>query len=308
MSTTPASTLAHSEQLIADLQRQLAECRAERDEAQRQLAERTIERDDGLAEQIATAEVLQVINSSPGDLAPVFDAILEKAMHLCGAAFGLMMIRAENGLKTAAARGVPVALADFLERHPMPGSSGSIAARLLAGEPAVHVLDLKDTQLYRDGHPLRSALVDLGGIRTLVNLGLRREEEVVGAICIYRQEVRPFSNKEIALLQNFADQAVIAMENARLLGELQARTRDLEESLEYQTATSEVLKVISRSTFDLQPILDTLVETAQRLCGGAAAVLSIREDDVFRCLATRSLDPAWDAPAGADFCTWPAKQ
>ena len=215
MSATPDSTLADSSRTIADLRRKLAECEAERDAA--------------LAREAATTEVLGVINSSPGGLAPVFDAMLERAMRLCGAAFGVFAIFDEEHYQVVATNGLPLELAEFV-RQAVRIDAGSMPDHLRRGENTIQVPDI--TAL---GSELRTpglvAMIELGKARTAVWVALRKDGVAQGFIGVYRQDVRPFSDQQIALLQNFAAQAVIAMENARLLTE----TR---EALEQQTATA----------------------------------------------------------------------
>jgi GAF domain-containing protein len=252
------------------------------------LTERTAELTETLEQQTATSEVLKVVNSSPGDLAPVFDAMLEKALNLCEAAFGGLWIYDGERLHATAMRGVPALFAEFHNKplEPVPGT-GSYA--LVHGEDFVHVADVTDDEGYRSGNPAKRALGELGGARTALWLPLRKDHALLGTFMVYRQEVRPFTNKQIALLQNFAAQAVIAMENARLLNELRQRTTDLTESLEQQTATAEVLRVISSSPSELRPVFQTMLANATRLCEAKFGILDIYENGAFRTVAMHNV-------------------
>ena len=246
-----------------------------------------------LEQQTATADVLRVISTSPGALAPVFDAMLEKAMHLCEAAFGGLWTLEEDRYVAVALRGVPQAYAAFLaENTQMPGP-GTAPYRFRRGERLIHNIDLAAEEPYRTGDPQRLALVDLGGARTALQVPLRKDDAILGVITIFRQEVRPFSDKQIALLQNFAAQAVIAIENTRLLNELRQRTDDLTESLDQQTATSEVLRVISSSPGELEPVFQAMLEKAVRICQATFGNIYRWDGHEVELVASHNVPPAF---------------
>jgi GAF domain-containing protein len=244
------------------------------------------EQREALERQTATAEVLAVINASPGDLAPVFDAILEKAMRLCDAAFGMFNTYDGTSFHTVVTRGVPAAFAAFRAEHPpIPGPDAPIGRALETRRP-VHVLDWLEEAVYKRGTPGGRAITDLGGARTVLNVPLVKDTAVLGMISFYRQQVRPFSDKQIALLESFAAQAVIAMENARLITEQR-------EALEQQTATADVLQVINASPGNLTPVFDTILEKAHRLCGATFGSLQLFDGEKFRAVATYGISGVW---------------
>ena len=236
--------------------------------------QRTRELTESLEQQTATSEVLQVISSSAGDLQPVFATMLEKAVRICDAKFGYIFRWDGDAMDLVATYNVPPAFVNVARRgwriRPKPGMP---VGRMLATKTTVHVADLAAEPIYTEERdPAIVAAVELGGVRTLLAVPMLKENEPIGAFAIYRQEIRPFTDKRIALVSNFAAQAVIAIENARLLNELRELTAEVQELLEYQTAISDVLNVISRSPNELQPVLDTIVQTAARLCGADFSV------------------------------------
>jgi GAF domain-containing protein len=252
----------------------------------RELAEARGYLSEAVERQAATDEVLRVISSSPGDVEPVFQAVLENATRLCDAKFGTLNLYHGEVFRNVALYNVPSAyletkLHEVIRPHPKSGH-----AHIVRTKQAVHIEDLTAMPPYRGGDPAVTALADLGGARTIVVVPMLKEDELIGTIGIYRQEVRPFTEKQIELVTNFAAQAVIAIENTRLLKELRQRTDDLTESLEQQTATSEVLRVISSSPGELEAVFQAILANAVRICGAKLGDLYLREADGFRMAAT----------------------
>ena len=234
---------------------------------------------ESLQQQTATADVLKVISSAPGELEPVFDAVLENAVRICRARFGNLLLFDGADMRVAATHNAPAALAEERRRNPVIPLGLSILGPLVRTKSLIHVADIAAEEPYAS-----SPLAKRAGARTALGIPMLKESELVGAIAIYHQDVCPFTAKQIELVQNFAAQAVIAIENARLLGELR-------ESLQQQTATSDVLKVISRSTFDLQTVLNTLVASAARLCRADTTTIRIAKDGIYHNLADFGFKP-----------------
>ena len=263
--------------------------------------QRTRELTESLDQQTATSEVLKVISSSPGELEPVFEAMLAKATRICDAKFGTIFRWDGDALRLVATHNTPPAFAEYRKRRPLPLKPNLPFSRMVATKAVVHCADAAALPAYTEQRdPDVVAAVELGGVRTFVAVPMMKENKLIGALIVYRQEVRPFTDKQIELVKSFAAQAVIAIENARLLNELHQRTTDLTErtadlteALEQQTATSEVLQVISRSPGDLQPVFEAMLANAVRICAAKFGNIHRWDGDALHLMATHNTPPAF---------------
>ena len=271
-----------------------AELKTQLEVRTRELAETRKALAEALEQQTATSEVLQVISSSPGELEPVFKTILANATHICEANFGNLLLYDGRQFRVAAMHGAPPAWAELrLRREPVvhAGPKNPLT-RIASTKQVQHIADLTHEDAYIEREPAFVPIVEVAGARTFLAVPMLKEKELVGTIVIYRQEVRPFSNKQIELLTHFAAQAVIAIENTRLLNELRQRTDDLSELLEQQTATSEVLQVISTSPGELEPVFNAMLENAVRVCDAKFGMLFRYDGEVLHVAAGIGTPPA----------------
>src|SRR5262245_3510814 len=241
---------------------------------------------ESLHQQTATAEVLKTISSSTGQLEPVFNAMLENEVRICGAKFGSLVLFEGNAYRLAALHNAPAAFVEARARDPVrPLAASPILSRVAGTKQVVQFADIAAE------HP-EEPIATLGGARTILSAPMLNEDRVVGVISIYRQEVRPFTDKQIELVQNFAAQAVIAIQNTRRLNELRERTDDLSESLEQQTASGEILASISGSMTDTKPVFNAIVRNLLRLFEARWACVQVLDDGMVHM-------PAIDGEAGS---------
>jgi signal transduction histidine kinase/HAMP domain-containing protein len=251
--------------------------------------QRTAQLSESLEQQTATSEVLEVISSSPGELEPVFRKMLENATRVCGANFGTMNLWDGEKFNLVADHNIPSEFSAFRQRTPISAHPGTLFAAMVETHQAIQVDDLRESPGYKAGYPHVVGMADIAGARTLLMVPMLKEGDLIGAITIIRQEVRPFTDKQIALVENFTKQAVIAIENTRLLKELRQRTDDLSESLEQQTATSEVLEVISSSPGELAPVFHKMLENATRVCGANFGTMNLWDGEKFSIVADHNI-------------------
>jgi len=255
-------------------------------ELEQKLEARTRELAEAREQQIATSEMLRVISNLPGKLEPVFQSMLENATRLCEAKFGTLYLREGQAFRLVGQHNAPAAYVQERRRNPLllRPIAGSALGRVVATKQPAQIADVQAEPVYHTD-PARADYLKLTGARTLITVPMLKENELVGAIAIYRQEVHPFTDKQIELVTNFANQAVIAIENVRLFDEVQARTRELSEALEQQTATSEILGVIAASPTDIQPVLQAVAESACRICEAYDSVIRLCEGELLRVRA-----------------------